>query len=104
MEGYLRVTPEQLMSASGEFEQKGISVGNLTAQMVQTVESLGGIWEGEAARAYAGRFRRLDEDIQKMVRMIREHAEDLNEMARVYREAENVNQEEISGLADGVIV
>lgn len=104
MEGILRVAPEELEAASGEFAAKGTAVGKLTAQMVQTVESLSGVWEGEAASAYANRFRRLDEDIRKMVRMIQEHAADLNEMARVYRDAETVNQEEIAGLADHVIV
>ena len=39
-----------------------------------------------------------------MVRMVQEHAADLNEMARVYREAENVNQEEIAVLSGDVIV
>ena len=60
MEGILRVTPEQLEAASGEFSAKGTQLGSLTAQMTQTVESLGGVWEGEAALAYANRFRRLD--------------------------------------------
>lgn len=104
MEGILLVTPEQLETASGEFAAKGTSVGSLTDRMVQTVESLGGVWEGEAALAYANRFRKLDEDIRKMVRMIQEHAADLSDMARVYREAETVNQEEIAGLAGDVIV
>lgn len=104
MEGILRVTPEQLEAASGEFSAKGTAVGNLTAQMMQTVESLGNVWEGTAASVYAGRFRRLDGDIQKMVRMIREHAEDLNEMAKVYRDAESVNQDEIAGLESDIIV
>ena len=104
MEGILRVTPEQLEAASGEFSAKGTQIGSLTAQMTQTVESLGGVWEGEAALAYANRFRHLDEDIRKMVRMVQEHAADLNEMARVYREAETVNQEEIAALSGDVIV
>lgn len=104
MEGTLRVTPEQLETAAGEFSAKGTVVGNLTSQMTQLVEGLGSVWEGEASTAYTAKFRQLDGDIQKMIRMIQEHADDLNEMARVYRDAETANQDEIAGLAGDVIV
>lgn len=104
MEGTLRVTPEQLEAAATEFSSKGTTVANLTTQMTQLVEGLASSWEGEAATAYVTKFRQLDDDIQKMIRMVQEHASDLNEMARVYREAETVNTEEISALAGDVIV
>lgn len=104
MEGTLRVTPEQLEAAASEFSSKGSTVGNLTAQMTQLVEGLSSVWEGEAATAYTTKFRQLDDDIQKMIRMIQEHSDDLNEMARVYRGAETENTEEAESLAGDVIV
>ena len=104
MEGILRVTPEQLESASTEFAAKGTTIGNLTSEMTQLAEGLAAVWEGEASTAYIGKFRQLDDDIQKMVKMIQEHSNDLNEMARVYREAESANQDEIAALAGDVIV
>lgn len=104
MEGTLRVTPEQLEATATEFSSKGTTVANLTTQMTQLVEGLASSWEGEAATAYVTKFRQLDDDIQKMTRMIQEHANDLNEMARVYRDAEIVNTDEISALAGDVIV
>ena len=104
MEGTLRVTPEQLEAAASEFSTKGTTVGNLTTQMTQMVEGLASVWEGEAATAYMTKFRQLDDDIQKMIRMIQEHSNDLNEMAKVYRDAETINAEEIAGLAGDVIV
>lgn len=104
MEGILRVTPEQLEAAATEFSAKGTTVGNLTSQMTQMVEGLASGWEGEAATAYITKFRQLDDDIQKMIRMIQEHSNDLNEMARVYRDAETANTDEIAGLAGDVII
>ena len=104
MEGILKVTPEQLETAAGEFANKGTTVGNLTSEMTQLVEGLNSVWEGEAATAFTTKFRQLDDDIQKMVKMIQEHSNDLNEMARVYREAESINQDEIAALAGDVIV
>lgn len=104
MEGILRVTPEQLEMAANEFSAKGMSVGNLTSRMMQLVEGLNHVWEGEAAVSYMTRFRQLDKDIQRMIRMIQEHAEDLNGMAVIYRNAETNNQELAAGLAGNVIV
>lgn len=104
MEGTLRVTPEQLEAAATEFATKGTSIGNLTSQMTQMVEGLSSIWEGDAATAYTGKFRQLEDDIQKLIRMVQEHSNDLNEMARVYRDTETANAEEIQSLPNDVIV
>lgn len=72
--------------------------------MTQLVDGLGSIWEGEAATAYTSKFRQLDDDIQKMIRMVQEHSDDLNEMARIYRDAEAASQDEIADLAGDVII
>lgn len=104
MEGNLKVTPEQLESASNEFSAKGTTVGNLTTQMMELVTGLAGVWEGEAATAFMNKFRELEDDIQKIIRMIQEHATDLTEMAKVYRDAETAGQDEINSLPGDVIV
>ena len=105
MEGILRVTPEQLESASTEFAAKGTTIGNLSSEMTQLAEGLAAVWEGEASAAYIGKFRQLDDDIQKMIRMVQEHANDLETMAKIYRDAENeVISNEIADLPGDVIV
>ncbi len=104
MEGTLRVTPEQLESTAGEFSTKATTVGNLTTQMTELVTGLSSVWEGDAATAYTNKFRQLDDDIQKMIRMVQEHSTDLSEMAQVYRDAETANTEEAEALAGDVIV
>lgn len=104
MEGTLRVTPEQLESAAGEFSNKATTVGTLTSNMMDLVNNLNSSWEGEAATAYTSRFNQLEDDIQKMIAMVQEHSNDLIEMAQVYREAETANTEEAEALAGDVIV
>lgn len=95
----------QIFGEDGKLDvQLGATVGNLTSQMTQMVEGLASTWEGEAATAYITKFRQLDDDIQKMIRMIQEHSNDLNDMARVYRDAETANTDEIAGLAGDVII
>ena len=88
MEGYLKVTPEKLISTSGEFQQSGSRIRNLTREMINIVDSLRSVWEGEAASAYNTKFHQLDDDMERMHRMIEEHVKDLTEMARQYQLAD----------------
>ncbi len=104
MEGTIRVTPEQLKATAGEFSSKGSTISNLTNEMCQLVAGLSSVWEGDAASAYMGQFRQLEDDTQKIIRMVQEHASDLIEMADTYINAETANQEDAAGLAGDVIV
>ncbi len=103
MEGYLKVTPEKLISTSGEFQQSGSRIRNLTREMINIVDSLRSVWEGEAASAYNTKFHQLDDDMERMHRMIEEHVKDLTEMARQYQLAETSNIEFGNALAGDVI-
>lgn len=104
MEGSLRVTPEQLVTASNEFSNKAGTVGNLTTEMMNLVTGLSSAWEGEGSTAYITRFKGLEDDIQKMIRMIQEHSNDLNEMATAYKTAEGQVVELAQSLSSDVIV
>ncbi len=104
MTGTLRVTPEQLISTAGEFQSASNEVRALTSEMTNTVNGLSSIWEGEAATAYTAKFNGLQDDIERLIAMINEHVTDLNEMARVYSEAERADLDEIATLSSDVII
>ena len=104
MEGILKVTPEKLISTAEEFGSTGSQVRNLTQEMISMVDSLKNSWEGEAATAYSSKFHQLEDDMEKMHRMIDEHVKDLNEMAKNYQLAETGNVEAGNALAGDVIV
>lgn len=103
MEGTIKVTPEELINTAEEFNSANNQIRNLTQQMVQTVDSLKSVWEGEAATAFSTKFHQLDDDMDRMSRMINEHVTDLKEMARVFQEAEKANAEIGNTLAGDVI-
>lgn len=103
MEGILKVTPEKLISTSDEFNTTGGQIRTLTQNMVSMVDSLKSSWEGEASTAYSQKFHQLENDMEKMHRMINEHVKDLQEMARQYQLAENDNVQTGSSLAGDVI-
>ena len=105
MTGTIKVTPEDLIQTSAEFDTQGSTVKNLTNQMMEIVTSLTGqVWSGEAATAYVNKFNGLQDDIAKISAMITEHVTDLNEMAQEYIKTETEAQEIANSLSDNVIV
>lgn len=103
MEGILKVTPEQLISTASDFNNTGSRIGSLTSEMVSKVGALASSWEGEAATAYIAKFNGLEDDIQLMIRMVQEHAADLETMAQTYQSAEAQNMDDFSSLSSDVI-
>lgn len=104
MEGIIKVSPQLLTSTASEFENQGGIISNLTAEMMNLITGMSATWEGEAATAYITKFKGLEDDIQKMIRMVQEHSRDLQEMAQIYVQADTENAEEASGLSSDVIV
>lgn len=104
MEGMLKVTPEKLIQSSGEFESLGGQMKNLTQEMLSLIQSLSSVWQGEASEAYRGKFENLSADMEKLYRMVQEHAGDLQEMAVQYQSAESGNTQQGSSMKTGVIV
>lgn len=104
MTGNLRVTPEKLISGSTQFSQSDNTVNNLTNQMMNIVDQLNSSWAGEAASGFYTKLKGLQGDMQKLHKMIQEHSQDLNEMAKTYQQAERENVQTASSLKTNQIV
>ena len=104
MEGIIKVSTEQLRNTANEFSGLGQQVSSLTSEMVSLVAGLSSGYEGETAQAYINKFRGLEDDIQKINRMIQEHVTDLNDMAQRYDQAEQNNVSDAGNLSSDVIV
>lgn len=103
--GTLRVSPEKLQSTASSFEGTGSTVQSLTQQMTSIVTSLSGqVWSGEAATAYVNKFNGLQDDMDRIYKMIQEHSTDLIEMAQQYITAESANADMANSLSSDVIV
>lgn len=103
MDGIIKVDPQKLISTAEEFSGTGNQVKTLTDNMISIIDSLKSVWEGEAATTYNTKFHQLQDDMDKMNRMIQEHVKDLNEMAQQYIIAENTNIDTGNSLAGDVI-
>ena len=105
MAGILRVTPEKLQSTASNFESTGNTIMNLTQQMTSIVSSLSGqIWSGEAATSYVNKFNGLQDDMERIHKMVQEHSKDLQEVAQQFISAENANKDLANSLSSDVIV
>lgn len=105
MNGTLKVTPAKLKSTATSFQSAGNQIKTLTNQMTTTVKSLSGqVWSGDAATKYVNKFNGLNDDIQKMIKMINEHVQDLNDMASAYEKAEQANVTSAETLSSDVII
>ena len=96
--------------SSSELRQKAEQLEQMNTQFKSAVESLGNqeqslaaMWEGEAQKAYASRFKALDGDMAQIQLKINEHVTDLNEMAETYKRAETFNTTNINGLSSDYI-
>lgn len=105
MAGILRVTPEKLQSTASSFESTGSTIMNLTQQMTSIVTSLSGqVWSGEAATSYVTKFNGLQDDMERIHKMVQEHSKDLQEVAQQFISAENANKDLANSLSSDVIV
>ncbi|MDO5799531.1 MAG: WXG100 family type VII secretion target [Eubacteriales bacterium] len=105
MAGILRVTPEKLQSTASSFESTGNNIMNLTQQMTSIVTSLSGqVWSGEAATSYVNKFNGLQDDMERIHKMVQEHSKDLQEVAQQFITAENANKDLANSLSSDVIV
>lgn len=98
IDGILRVTPEKMISISGQFGNSNNTVKNLTTGMLNIASELKPVWSGEAATAFYAKLNGLQGDMNKLHKMIQEHTEDLAQMAKTYQTAERANQATASSL------
>lgn len=101
----IKVDTQKLRSTASAFQAKGNEIVTLTRSMTETVNALtGNVWSGDAAQAYRKKFNDLQDDIQKMCKMITEHVTDLNEIAAQYETSEESNITAAQTLSSDVIV
>ena len=101
MDGTIKVSTQELRSASSQFSSYGSEIQNLMLSLISGIT--GAVWSGEAASAYQSKFAGLEADISKINKMIQEHVTDLNTMADEYDRAEQQAQQEASALKNNII-
>ena len=104
MNTMLKVTPEKLIEAAGDFQNTEANVRSLTEEMISIVDSLKPVWQGEAATGFANRFAALSDDMNKLYALIRKHADSLTDIANEYKQAETDSGNIAADLAGEALI
>ena len=105
MPDIIKVSTSKLTSTANSFQATGNQIKSITNQMTTLVNSLkGSVWSDEAASAYKKKFGQLQDDINRMIKMVNEHVTDLNEMAREYEKTQTANTNLANSLSGDVII
>ncbi len=104
MQGIIKVSPQLLQSTASEFQNQAAALRALTAAMMVLITGLAATWHGTASSIFIKKFKDLQDDIERMIRMIQEHCEDLRRMAQEYMRAENESADEANSLTTDVII
>lgn len=100
MDGNILVTPGELTKNAAEFSSAGNNMYQVANGMINTAQSLSGMWSGDAARIYMDNFKKFQASFDKLKRIIDKHSEALTELANLYQQAENQNVEVASDFRD----
>ncbi len=99
----IRVSAERITETAIQFSAKAEEIQSTAAVMTDMASSIAVSWTGQASAAYVSRLRSLETDIVRIVRMIREHSANLQEIAGNYERAEAQNEELAGSLVSGVV-
>ncbi len=103
MAGQIKVNPQDLINTSSDFNNRGTTVSKLTQEMLTLVSGLSGNWEGDASGAYMKKVSELSKDITRINNKIKEHVDDLQEMAKKYQAAEQANTQANNSMSSNLI-
>lgn len=98
-----RVTTEELESKAGDASNKIKAMKQAFVDMQAAVDNMIQYWQGEASDLYHRAYADKEDQIQEMIQRLEEHPRDLLQMAGVYKETEQQNEEISAPLVDDVI-
>ena len=103
MANIIKVETGKLRSAASQFSSTSTQIKNATNAMTQAINQLSGaVWSGEAASSYIKQFTGLNDEIQKIDKMLQEHVQDLQDIATEYDRAESENRQTASSLTNNL--
>lgn len=100
----LKVTPNVLKTQSGVVSSEVNSLERTWREMESVFKKTKGYWEGEASTQHMEYYDDVKDDVETIIRRLKEHPVDLLKMAGIYEESESAAQQIASTLPEDVIV
>lgn len=101
---HFKVNPADLQREAATLEGQIRNLNMLFDSMLTKVNSTKNYWLGDASDHYRSEFANKKEDMEEAFNRMREHVNDLNQIASTYTGVENVNVEMARQLSDDVIL
>jgi WXG100 family type VII secretion target len=104
MSGFvLKVSVDTLKSKASEIQTQVNNVEKNWEKMSQIIQNSKSYWEGEASDEHQKYRTDIEDDVQVMIKRLKEHPTNLLEMAGVYEETEQEIVQLTSALPDDII-
>lgn len=104
LNGSIRVATEELRTAGDAIRTETETIRQSLEEMHNIIRASAGYWEGEGGTICRSSFEEFQSSIQNVTQRLSEHVSDLYEMAGIYEEAEQTNQEIAEELSGDVII
>lgn len=99
----LKVTPDQLKKKSGEIQKEIVAIENDFTKIDGYITGTKKYWEGEASGVHIKGYNKMKDDLNTIIKRLKEHPKDLEVMAGVYEETENTIKTIASALPTDVL-
>lgn len=100
----LKVAPSVLKTQSGVVSSEINTLEQAWREMESVIKKTKGYWEGQASNQHLEYYNDVKDDMETIIRRLKEHPVDLLKMAGIYEESENMAQQIASSLPEDVIV
>lgn len=100
----LKVSPDILKSKAQEITAQANNISKSWQEMCNVISHSKSYWEGDASDYHRKAFDENKDDVDQILRRLREHPKDLMQMAGIYTQAESEAEQIASSLPDDIIV
>lgn len=88
----LKVTPDELKKKSGDISKSITEIESDFDKIEQVITGTRKYWEGEASNQHIKSYTKMKEEIETIIKRLKEHPKDLESMAGIYQENEQAVQ------------
>lgn len=100
----LKVAPSVLKTQSGVVSSEVRKLEQAWKEMESVFKKTKGYWEGQASNQHIEYYNDIKDDVETIIRRLKEHPVDLLKMAGIYEESETAAQQIATSLPQDVIV
>lgn len=98
----INVAPEKLKEQAETVTEYVNAIEKDFNEIRQIVKNSALYWQGDASKKHRQIFDENEEDIQEIIKRLKEHPVDLQKMAGVYEQTEQLNETQASNLPNEV--